>query len=298
MKVSIQIPTYNQENFIGKTIESALQQDYQNLEVVVLDDCSTDKTYQVAKRYESEKVKVFRNDKNLGRAFNYHKLLYELLSGDFVVNLDGDDYFCDNHFISRAIENIKQNDDVLFYQSCIMSKGEGTEFRFQHKLLGEKIASVFDGKDYFKRFHKNEFFGHLSTVYNAVKAKEIGFYKYNNITADSESLLKLALNGKVYLDNRITGVWNIHDGNESKSMLTKNDAIIDAFARIRDYSIPFIGVQEASLWFSDAMKINRRSFSDLVAKHDFQRFLKESEFSDYLSASFWKLVAKKIIGRI
>lgn len=298
MKVSIQIPTYNQEKFIRKTIESALQQDYPNLEIIVLDDCSPDNTYEVAKKYENEKVKVFRNEENLGRAFNYHKLLYELVIGDFVVNLDGDDYFCDNSFISRAIEKITQNDDVLLYQSCIMSKGEGNEFRFQHKLLGDKQEGVFDGKEYFKRFHQNEFFGHLSTVYNASKAKEVGFYKYNNITADSESLLKLALNGKVYLDNRITGVWNIHDGNESKSMLTKNDAIVDAFARLRNYAIPFIGEHNATIWYGEAIQINKKSFAELLAKHDFQRFLKESKFSDYLSASFWKLLTKKAIGRI
>jgi glycosyltransferase involved in cell wall biosynthesis len=298
MKVSVQIPTYNQEKFIKKTIECALMQDYPDLEIVVLDDCSPDNTFEEAKKLESDKVKVYRNEKNLGRAHNYHKLLYELVSGDFVVNLDGDDYFCDNHFISRAIEKIKENEEVLFYQSCIMSKGEQSEFRFQHKLLGNKQEAVFDGKEYFKRFHKNEFFGHLSSVYNAAKAREIGFYKYNNITADSESLLKLALNGKVYLDNCITGVWNIHDGNESKSMLTKNNAIIEAFGRIRDYATSFIGEEEAKSWFDEAMQINRKSFAELVAKNDFQRFLKESKFSDYLSASFWKLVAKKLLGRI
>ncbi len=298
MKVTVQIPTYNQEKFIGKTIESALQQDYTDLEIVVLDDCSPDNTFEVAKKYESEKVRVFKNEKNIGRAFNYHKLLYELDTGEYIVNLDGDDYFCDSHFISRAIEKIKQNVGVLFYQSCIMSKGEGSEFRFQHKLLGDKSEGVMDGKEYFKRFHKNDFFGHLSTVYNAMKAKEIGFYKYNNITADSESLLKLALNGKVFLDNKITGIWNIHDGNESKSMLTKNSAIIDAFGRIRDYSISFIGIEDAKKWHEEAMNINRKSFTELVAKHDFSKFLQESQFSDYLSASFWKLVTKKLIGRI
>ena len=49
--VSIMIPTYNQEDYIGEAVESALRQDYSNLVVVVTDDCSTDKTGEIAIKY-------------------------------------------------------------------------------------------------------------------------------------------------------------------------------------------------------------------------------------------------------
>jgi len=49
-KVTIMIATYNQERFIGEAIESAMAQDYPNLEIVVCDDCSTDRTYEIAKQ--------------------------------------------------------------------------------------------------------------------------------------------------------------------------------------------------------------------------------------------------------
>ena len=51
-RVSIMIPTYNQEGYIAQAIESAMGQDYSNLEIVVCDDCFTDHTYEVAKAYE------------------------------------------------------------------------------------------------------------------------------------------------------------------------------------------------------------------------------------------------------
>ena len=56
MKVSIQIPTYNQEHYIERAVQSALMQDYEDVEVVVLDDCSTDNTLQIAQRIDAVAV--------------------------------------------------------------------------------------------------------------------------------------------------------------------------------------------------------------------------------------------------
>lgn len=114
--VSIMIPTYNQEAYISDAIESALAQDYPNLEVVVTDDCSTDHTAEVVKQYLTDsRLKYHRNTKNLGRVGNYHNTLYNVASGEWVVNLDGDDYFTDNKFISIGMSRILENEGALFY---------------------------------------------------------------------------------------------------------------------------------------------------------------------------------------
>jgi glycosyltransferase involved in cell wall biosynthesis len=60
-KVSVIIPAHNEENDIGKTLEALLVQDYKDIEIIVIDNASTDKTSEVARRYE-QCVKV--NDKN------------------------------------------------------------------------------------------------------------------------------------------------------------------------------------------------------------------------------------------
>lgn len=298
MKVSIQIPTYNQAAYISKAIQSALDQDYPHLEIVVLDDNSPDNTFEMANQFQSDKVFVYKNEQNLGRVGNYRKLLYEKVTGDWVVNLDGDDFFTDNQFVSNAMKQILANENVVFYQAAIKSQSGETEFQFQHKMLQGKSMDLLDGKKYFKQFHVNEFFGHLSTVYKVNAAKDIGFYEYDSIISDAESLLKLALHGNVILDNSIVGVWNIHGANESKAMLTKNDAILASFKRVSEYSIPFIGIDEANKWLQKANHLNRISFAELLAKNDFPKFLKDSLFSDYFSSQFWKLIVKKLIGKI
>lgn len=115
-KVSVMIPTYNQEDYIAQAINSVLMQDYGNIEIIIADDCSTDRTGEIARQYISSKVKYIRNERNLGRVANYRNTLYSHTTGDWIVNLDGDDYYTDKTFISRAINEIlSQNDIVCFF---------------------------------------------------------------------------------------------------------------------------------------------------------------------------------------
>lgn len=75
--VTIMIPTYNQSAFIVEAVESALMQDYENLEVIVLDDCSDDNTQKLLQAFNSDsRFYYHRNKKNIGRVKNYRKLLY------------------------------------------------------------------------------------------------------------------------------------------------------------------------------------------------------------------------------
>lgn len=298
MKVSVQIPTFNQEKFIANAIESALLQNYPDLEVIVLDDCSTDNTYQVAGSFTDARLKVFRNDKNIGRVKNYNRLLYELVSGEWVVNLDGDDYFTDPDFISGGMAEILKGKDIVFYQAAIVAISPGTEFVFKHKLLGSGTERVLDGRDYFINFHKNEFFSHLSTIYNAARAKEIGFYSYDTLIADAESMLKLALHGNVILANKLVGVWSIHANNESQTILTKNALTIDAFKRLQQYAEPYIGRNAAAKWFKDAANANTRSYMEELAKKDFKAFLIRAVKDRYFTKRLIILLAKKVLGRI
>src|SRR6516225_6395200 len=100
--VTIMIPTFNQVNVVSSALKSALAQDYPNLEVVVSDDGSTDGTEYLIKKYSSERrLQFFKNSTNMGRVANYRNALYHYAQGEWVINLDGDDYFTDNRFVSK-----------------------------------------------------------------------------------------------------------------------------------------------------------------------------------------------------
>ena len=88
--VSIVIPAYNSERYIGRTVTFALATDYPNLEVVVVDDCSTDNTLKVLELFHDKRLRVIRNEKNLGMTGNWNKCVRSA-RGEYVKLIPADD---------------------------------------------------------------------------------------------------------------------------------------------------------------------------------------------------------------
>ena len=90
--VSILMPAYNTVRFIKFAIDSIKRQTYENWELVIVDDCSDDGTWELASKLsESDfRIKVFRNQYNIGIVKN-RKRAFELSSGEFVCHVDNDD---------------------------------------------------------------------------------------------------------------------------------------------------------------------------------------------------------------
>ena len=95
--VSIISPSYNCKEFISQTIDSVLAQSYSNWELLIVDDCSTDGTYELAKEYSEKdcRIKVFRNEKNCGAAVSRNKGIQNS-KGQYVAFLDSDDIWAFN----------------------------------------------------------------------------------------------------------------------------------------------------------------------------------------------------------
>jgi len=210
-KVTIMIPTYNQESFIREAVESALMQTYPKLEVVVGDDCSTDSTAMIVSEMKDKRLKLVRNNKNLGRTANYRNLLYNHATGDFVINLDGDDYYTDTTFIARAVDLAVSEPDVVIVAARAMWLSGGK--KNTSKIPETKIVY---GLNILKKLPKYEFFfKHMATLYKRETALDLDFYRLNVISSDWESLYRLAVHGKVKYLDRIVGVWRIHNENET-----------------------------------------------------------------------------------
>ena len=91
-KVSIGIPVYNGAKTLASTIEAAINQDYENLEIIISDNCSTDETQIIAERYQAKdpRIKYVRQEKNFGMTSNFSKV-FEYSTGEFFMWAAHDD---------------------------------------------------------------------------------------------------------------------------------------------------------------------------------------------------------------
>ena len=213
-KVTIMIPTYNQEQYIAEAIESALAQDYENLEVLVTDDCSTDHTGDIAKRYLNHpNFRYVRNEHNLGRVGNYHSTLYNHAIGDWVVNLDGDDYYNDSHYISRAMNRIAGYPNLVCY---FARKYMAPQIK---KYKSNKIDTdcyLFRGTDYFKKYFQIGGFAHAGAFYRRDVAIKDGLcYTFSAIQSDFHAIIRLSLYGDIIFARDKGYTWRTHANNTS-----------------------------------------------------------------------------------
>lgn len=90
--VSVILAVFNEEDMIDKCVESVLRQSYENFELIVIDDCSTDRTYELVKKFSDDRIRLFRNRSNLGltRSLN---IGIEHSVGNYIARIDADDRY-------------------------------------------------------------------------------------------------------------------------------------------------------------------------------------------------------------
>jgi glycosyltransferase involved in cell wall biosynthesis len=124
--VSVCIPVFNGERFILDCINSVLEQSYTNLELVILDNCSTDSTPEIVKKVKDERIRYIKNEVNIGAINNFSKCVEEARGGYFVL-LPHDDMLLPGcllnyvkqledpkiGFVYSAIHVIDENGDML-----------------------------------------------------------------------------------------------------------------------------------------------------------------------------------------
>ena len=89
--ISIIMPSYNTGEFIAESVQSVVKQTYENWELIIVDDCSTDNTDQVLQPYLADKrIRYLKNDKNFGAAISRNRAIKEA-KGRYIAFLDSDD---------------------------------------------------------------------------------------------------------------------------------------------------------------------------------------------------------------
>jgi glycosyltransferase involved in cell wall biosynthesis len=117
VKVSIITVCKNSENFIEKSIQSVISQTYRNIEYIIIDGASSDKTCELINKY-SEHINIFKSEQDHGLYQAMNKGI-SLASGDFLYFLNSDDYIFDDQVVSDVGNFIAANPKVEFvYGNC------------------------------------------------------------------------------------------------------------------------------------------------------------------------------------
>lgn len=110
MKISIVIATYNSELYVKSALDAAVNQTYENIEIIVVDGASTDRTLDIISEYSSEVILISEKDEGISDAWNKG---VSLCTGEFVYFLNSDDYI-DYNFIENIVKNI-QDKNCIYY---------------------------------------------------------------------------------------------------------------------------------------------------------------------------------------
>ena len=117
--VSICIPVYNSASYLAQAIESALSQSYPDFEVLIVDDCSTDGSTEIAAEYEQKdmRIRFVKNESNRGMVGNWNYCL-ELAQGTYIRFLFGDDYFVADDALARQVARLESHPEVSLISSA------------------------------------------------------------------------------------------------------------------------------------------------------------------------------------
>ena len=127
MKVSIITPVYNSEKFIKDTVESVLKQTYENWEMILVDDCSSDNSENIVKEFldKDDRIKYIKLEENSGAAIARNKAI-EMSTGRFIAFLDSDDIWAYNK-LEKQINFMTKNNIGFSFTSYETMKEDGTK---------------------------------------------------------------------------------------------------------------------------------------------------------------------------
>ena len=140
--ISVIIPLYNAEKYIGECIDSILAQTFKDFELIIVDDCSTDSSCEIVESYMPKfngRLKLYHTEKNTGSGVIARNIGLTKASGEYVYNMDNDDAL-----IETALEEMynlaKEYDaDVVYCERYYMSESEGEEFIRDKYIAPRKV---------------------------------------------------------------------------------------------------------------------------------------------------------------
>jgi len=218
VKVSVVIPAYNHEKFIGAAIDSVLNQSLQDFELIIVDDGSTDATAAVIKSYSDPRIHYFYQTNQ--DAFNTINRGMVLAKGRFIAILNSDDIYATDR-LRRLVEYQKETEAQCLFTDVIPISDAGAEFTdpdFGWNVWHRKNRDFYQqAEDLYAAFLKGNFMVTTSNLFMTREAVEkVGNFCSLRYLHDYDFIFRMMLefpDGVHYLSAEKLLYYRIHDGN-------------------------------------------------------------------------------------
>jgi hypothetical protein len=208
---------------------------------------------------------------------NYRKCLYELANGEWVLMLDGDDYLCDQSYVSKTIKatSLESDIDLVFANATRLRADLNGQIQPSHENHG--LPEIIEGCELFLLLASKKIsLFHNTCLYKRHKAIDMDFYRRNIISSDWESLHRYILTGKVAYLDEVAAVWRLHGRNATRIISTQErienlQAIIGPYQQAKTsqrFPLPVI-----ESWFEKRLS--------QAAANDVRTLLKTRDFPGY-----------------
>lgn len=229
--ISVLIPTYNCEAYVYDAVKSILDQTYPFFECIIIDDCSTDKTVEIIKFFNDERIKLIVKPENSGYTDSLNYGL-TIASGKYIARMDGDDFSLPNRF-EKQIAVLENNTDIVV---C------GTIF----KILGTDtiIQAPENHKEIKQELLKNSCIGHPTAMIRkaTLDAYNISYNTEYEPAEDYDLWVRLSKRGKLYNLQEVLFLYRVHKNQVSitqreKQRYSASKSRFNMISRLRfDYS--------------------------------------------------------------
>jgi len=235
MRVSVIIPNYNHAQYLDERLRSVLNQTYQDFEVIILDDCSTDDSKAVIEKYRGNEhiSQIVYNEQNSGSTFKQWDKGLSLAKADIVWIAESDDS-CDTRFLEKLVPlHIKENNVITFARSQRMDENGNLLETFHNEIM----SGSWQGKDFLEAF-----LGRYNIVMNASSAifdKKVALsidpqYKTFKGSGDWLFWIEMAEKGSVSFVGEALNYFRKH-GENSTEKFYSNGVDFTEDKRIFDY---------------------------------------------------------------
>ena len=203
--VSVAMPVYNGARFVGAALESVLAQSLRDFEVVVVDDRSTDESLEVISRFDDSRVRVVRNDTNLGMSGNWNRSI-ALTRGRYVTMLHQDDRMMPDN-LARKVEVLQRGGYRWVASDCFQIGRDDEplhEHWFRHRLANA-VAHRSRFVQFAAMFFHSNYICFTTIMWERRLMEESGiFTEEGKYCADTHMWLRMLHRARLcYLDERL-----------------------------------------------------------------------------------------------